>query len=40
MKSTIDGTSWSDIAILMHQAKIESEDAFIRILEQDEQTRG
>lgn len=40
MKEQIDNTDWHDITVLMHQAKIESEDTFIRILEQDEQTRG
>lgn len=38
MKSQIDHTDWSELAIMLHQWKIEEEDSFVRILEQDEKS--
>jgi hypothetical protein len=36
MKDVIDNTDWSELAILLHQWKIDSEDSFISILESEE----
>lgn len=37
MKEALDESLWSDLTVLIHQAKIETEDNFIQMLEREEQ---